>query len=186
MGRHLLSQNRSGLRPAQRKDGLVTTSSTMVAPATNKSLVSSELWDRLVNRTIKNMEFQQLYGHLDESAQHDWSERIIEQTLGFLRVLSKTSDGTLSPSPKVDIGWHMFLMYTREYADFCQRIAGRMIHHAPSDIKGMSPKTGGATRATAAMLVHGIYVDLELWGSAAECDGGGGSDSCCSVDGCRT
>jgi len=158
----------------------------LVAPTTSKSLVSPELWDRLVNRAIRSLDFQQIYGHLDEAAQRDWSERIIEQALGFLSVLAKTSDGTLSPSVQVDIGWHTFLMYTREYADFCQRIADRMIHHAPFDVKGEAPKTGGAKRAIASMLVNGIYVDQELWGHIAECDGGGGSDSCCSVDGCRS
>ena len=164
----------------------MTASSALVAPATSTSLISPVLWDRLVSRTIKSLEFQQIYGNLDEAAQRDWSERIIEQTLGFLRVLAKTSDGTLSPSAKVDIGWHTFLMYTREYADFCQFIAGRMIHHSPFDTKGEAPKTGGAARATASMQAYGIYVDQELWVRAAECDSSCGSDSCCSADGCRS
>lgn len=181
----MLARSCSGTRPARRKDGPMTATSALVAPATNKSLISSELWDRLVNRTIKSMEFQQIHCHLDEAAQQEWAERIIDQTLGFLLVLAKTSDSTLSPSPKVDIGWHTFLMYTREYADFCQRIAGRIIHHAPFDVKGQTPKTGGAARATASMQVNGIHVDKELWGRAAECDSSCGSDSCCSTDGCR-
>jgi hypothetical protein len=32
---------------------------------------------------------------------------------------------------QVDDAWHTFLIYTREYADFCDQIAGRFIHHVP-------------------------------------------------------
>ncbi|WP_214110362.1 hypothetical protein [Acrocarpospora catenulata] len=39
----------------------------------------------------------------------------------------------LAPSERVDIGWHTFLMYTRDYAAFCQTVAGRIIHHQPDD-----------------------------------------------------
>ena len=157
-------------------------SSTTVASATNQSLVSAELWNRLVNRIIKDLEFQQFFGDQDEATQRNWAERIMEQTLAFLKVSAVTSDGTLSPSTKVDIGWHTFLMYTREYADFCQQIAGRMIHHAPSDVPDAAFKPGGAARATAAMLVNGMHVDQELWGTAAECGDNGACNSCCNGD----
>src|SRR3990167_2184591 len=98
---------------------MITSSTATVASATNQSLVSTELWSRLVNRVTKNLEFQQFFGDQDETTQRDWAERIMEQTLGFLKVSAMTADGTLSPSTNVDIGWHTFLIYTREYSDFC-------------------------------------------------------------------
>ena len=35
------------------------------------------------------------------------------------------------PSRHVDAAWHRHILFTREYQDFCTRIAGRMIHHRP-------------------------------------------------------
>lgn len=56
----------------------------------------------------------------------------MEQTLAFLAATANQADKPLSPSQPVDIGWHAFILYTREYAEFCQRVAGRFIHHVPT------------------------------------------------------
>jgi hypothetical protein len=37
----------------------------------------------------------------------------------------------LSPSPIVDEAWHQFILFTREYAEYCNSVAGRFIHHEP-------------------------------------------------------
>lgn len=37
----------------------------------------------------------------------------------------------IAPSPIVDEPWHTFILFTREYAAYCDELAGRMIHHAP-------------------------------------------------------
>ncbi|XEC95309.1 hypothetical protein AB6A23_01650 [Paenibacillus tarimensis] len=34
-------------------------------------------------------------------------------------------------SARVDKAWHEFLMFSREYQQFCERFCGAMIHHAP-------------------------------------------------------
>ncbi|WP_437899926.1 glycine-rich domain-containing protein [Sorangium sp. So ce124] len=36
-------------------------------------------------------------------------------------------------SLRVDEAWHQFVLFTIEYADFCQRFFGRFLHHAPSN-----------------------------------------------------
>ena len=33
---------------------------------------------------------------------------------------------------QVDEVWHQFILFTEEYHDFCQNIAGKYIHHSPS------------------------------------------------------
>lgn len=58
--------------------------------------------------------------------------RIMDQALAFLAACAVTTE-PIGPSPTVDIGWHTFILYTQEYADFCQKIAGRFIHHVPDD-----------------------------------------------------
>jgi hypothetical protein len=35
------------------------------------------------------------------------------------------------PIMEIDIVWHTFLLFTAEYADFCDRYIGRFVHHVP-------------------------------------------------------
>lgn len=35
-------------------------------------------------------------------------------------------------SPEVDEIWHNFILFTREYGEFCEKLCGRMIHHRPN------------------------------------------------------
>jgi len=37
------------------------------------------------------------------------------------------------PSKAVDIAWHEFILYTRDYSYFCQRVYGHYLHHMPND-----------------------------------------------------
>lgn len=60
----------------------------------------------------------------------------MNEALGFLQLCAKEPDGKYSPSVVVDIGWHTFILYTREYAGFCERVAGRFLHHEPTDVPG--------------------------------------------------
>jgi hypothetical protein len=50
----------------------------------------------------------------------------------YLVLRSRLSGDTL-PTPKaVDQLWHVFLLYTRDYSEFCDTLGG-FIHHVPSD-----------------------------------------------------
>lgn len=136
---------------------------------TNKGLISGQLWDRLVDRIVK-----------DESVERPLAERIMDQALGFLRLVSIDPTTSYSPSPLVDIGWHTFILYTREYALFCDRVAGFFIHHAPSDIPGKDYGTGRAISTVEALRRHGLTVDEMLWDGAANCTGCDKCNNCCS------
>lgn len=35
-------------------------------------------------------------------------------------------------SSEVDEVWHIFILFTKDYADFCDRIFGKFLHHQPS------------------------------------------------------
>lgn len=149
-------------------------------PLDGKNYVDSVLWERLTGRILGDLEFKSNYSDLNEVEQLAMAECILDQAVAFLRLVGSSSGEEYSPSEQVDIGWHAFLMYTREYAEFCQRIAGRMIHHAPSDIPGVDYGTGNIQRTIAALEVRGMYVDNRLWPSAADCNGCG----YCSGDSC--
>lgn len=134
----------------------------------SKGLISDQLWSRLTKRIVAE------HPEIDMPM----AERIMEQALGFLQVCAIDHNGSHSPSELVDIGWHTFILYTREYADFCQQLAGRFIHHSPSDEEGVSYGTGNIARTVQAMRFHNINVDDVLWPNAANCENYCTGDSC--------
>jgi hypothetical protein len=50
-------------------------------------------------------------------------------------VLVRSDESTIweMNSLRVDEAWHQFILFTAQYADFCQRFFGRYIHHSPSN-----------------------------------------------------
>lgn len=118
----------------------------------HKELIDDELWNRLVGRIVK-----------DEDMERVLAERIMDQALAFLALCAKEPTGQFSPSPLVDIGWHTFILYTRAYASFCERLAGELIHHEPSDIEGVDYELGNIAHTVTALKMHGFTVDEMLW-----------------------
>lgn len=142
----------------------------------HKHLLDDQLWDRLVGRIVK-----------DEDLTHSLAERIMDQALGFLILCAREPQTSYSPSPLVDIGWHTFILYTRAYADFCEKLAGRFLHHEPSDVPGVEYGGNGIARTVAALKRHAITVDEPLWANTGHQDcgcGGGGCGSSCG--GCQS
>lgn len=127
----------------------------------NKDLVEPQLWNRLVARITQETRYEP-----------SLAERIMDQAIGFLRLCAESAHASYSPSPIVDIGWHTFLLYTREYADFCDRVAGRFIHHVPSDEEDASCRGGSVAETVAAMRRSKIAVIEAMWTGSASCDNG--------------
>jgi hypothetical protein len=141
----------------------------MTAPATvlglnpHRILLPTALADRLVARIATE------HPGLPEGM----PDRIMGQTVAFLETCA-TATEPIGPSELVDIGWHTFILYTHEYAEFGNRIAGRFIHHVPDDNPTGDewptvPKASAATLAVtvAAMRKAGCVVDPELWSMTA-------------------
>lgn len=160
--------------------GIFPPASTTSGQLECKGLVENDLWVRLTNRIAK-----------DEDVELPLAERIMDQALAFLSLCSEDPSGRFSPSPLVDIGWHTFILYTKPYAAFCERVNGKFIHHDPSDVEGVDYGTGNISRTVEALRCHGYTVDEPLWAntghdcssycSGDSCAGGGGSgDSGCS------
>lgn len=71
-------------------------------------------------------------------------------------------------SLRVDEAWHQFVLFTIEYADFCQCFFGRFLHHAPAN----APVTHTAPEATwdeFAAAYSALYGEPphEVWNDAA-------------------
>lgn len=104
----------------------------------------------------------------DEGIDLGLAERVIDQTLVFLVACAQNPDGKLAPSNATDPGWHAFILYTRDYAEFCQRIAGRFIHHQP--VMNDDIRSGTAlTRTIEALHRTGYPVDETLWPQSPTC-----------------
>lgn len=54
----------------------------------------------------------------------------------FLALVCLMPSGTYVMSGPIDKLWHAFIIHTREYQDFCNKAAGRFIHHAPDRSDG--------------------------------------------------
>ncbi|MFC9971659.1 glycine-rich domain-containing protein [Spirillospora sp. NPDC127200] len=123
-----------------------------------RSLISPELLARLVDRICE-----------EHNVPERFAERVMVQALGFLQACALNPGAGLAPSETVDIGWHAFILHTREYAEFCQRVAGRFVHHAPNE-NGAAVQEAEAISATvAAMRTAGIDVDPQLWEPSSKC-----------------
>ncbi|MEU1601830.1 glycine-rich domain-containing protein [Micromonospora matsumotoense] len=142
--------------------------SAMLLTSTSRAgreLVSDELFTRLARRIA----------HDHPELSPDLPARIADQALAFLGACAVTTE-SIGPSEMVDIGWHTFILHTRDYADFCERTAGRFIHHEPEptsdDPPPSSPEPIGApiSRTVSAIVAAGFTLDHPLWvGVAAEC-----------------
>ncbi|MFF3445029.1 glycine-rich domain-containing protein [Streptosporangium sp. NPDC002721] len=139
------------------------------ALTTAHTLITPKLFNRLTARIAVD--------HPEHTHQADV---IMEQALAFLATCAANPGAGLGPSSTVDIGWHTFLMYTREYAAFCQKTAGRFIHHAPDDEPGEPGAENNLATTMAAMEAAGYRVDPIVWPTSADCgnDGGGRCNQC--------
>jgi hypothetical protein len=137
-----------------------------------ESLIPAPLFARLAARVERD-------AHVDRER----AERIMRQALAFLVACARNPDTPLAPSRDVDHGWHAFILHTREYADFCARLAGRFIHHAPEEPDADRAQAMARTDLTAELMRRtGLPVDEELWPSGgAECSAN--CEKCCSGGG---
>jgi hypothetical protein len=77
----------------------------------------------------------------DGGVSYEEAKNIFEDTKLFL-VECGSSPGTQVPSERTDLGWHTFILFTRDYREFCEKYFDRFIDHAPrndntcSDIGG--------------------------------------------------
>ncbi|WP_051820646.1 MULTISPECIES: glycine-rich domain-containing protein [Streptomyces] len=131
------------------------------------TLVDPEVHERLAVRITKD------HPEIDVPT----ARRIVSQTAAFLAAGAREPGQFLVPSALVDIGWHTWILHTVDYSEFCQRVAGRFIHHVPTDNE---PVPGGPAaareRTLAAIRAAGYTIDPDLWmradGDCSQCHQG--------------
>lgn len=131
---------------------------TSGSEARPRELVAPAVFSRLAHRVMA-----------DEGHDQAMAERIIEQALAFLAACARYPGRHLSPSEAVDAGWHAFILHTADYAEFCERIAGRFIHHRPYGPGEAAPEQQAIGATIAAMRDAGLRADPDLWVPRAVC-----------------
>lgn len=106
---------------------------------------------------------------------------LFDDTKKFLFLCNKYVG--LSPTKALDDGWHTFVLFTREYADFCQRYLGKFIHHVPTvryeGSKAHTPTVSHAELMDLAILEFGdnLSANWKAPANAKCCSGGNCSNN---------
>jgi hypothetical protein len=107
----------------------------------------SSLGSGLTGTPIANLETVLAYRHPGVVARYikDFgddqtaAEELFLELLRWLYYCARATEpgkraGAISMYPeilRIDDMWHVFILHTRDYADFCDRYFGRFIHHEP-------------------------------------------------------
>lgn len=122
-----------------------------------------------------------------------WSKEVAEAVfLDMLRFLWLTSShrGYFSPPPRIDEAWHTMILFTKDYASFCEQYIGEFIHHQPF-AGGLEPKADPITNryplANTLEVAKAVFGDLsDSWAvqgvflaePGGDCDKCEGSTNC--------
>lgn len=128
---------------------------------TNKVLVVGD--DDLLSRVLAYKK-EDVVARIMKSEDCDKAraESIFQDTLRFLYICG-TADGQWGPTQTIDTGWHEFLMFTRDYTDFCQENFGRFIHHVPNRIGSKPDRERPRRTLIAAIQLFGKENLTENW-----------------------
>lgn len=70
------------------------------------------------------------YPHLDNND----ASRIIAGLRNYFLICNQAHRKMVAmPSRSVDFAWHEFILFTRQYQQFCQQAFGRFLHHTPAE-----------------------------------------------------
>jgi hypothetical protein len=64
----------------------------------------------------------------------------------FIAYLMSGKEFVSMPSVVADDLWHEFILYTRDYKEFCRRAFGRFLHHSPAVILSLEEKRNEGLR----------------------------------------
>lgn len=86
-------------------------------------------------------------------------------------------------SKEVDTVWHTFILFTKEYYEFCNDTFGKILHHIPQTSRTPVQPNGKQFFYKAYKNTFGDIPDIWLSSISSECDDDCGSDSCDGEEG---
>lgn len=89
------------------------------------------------------------------------------QELKKFLIVCAVSDKPISPSHAMDELWHDFILFTKDYSDFCIGYFGKMIHHYPEvnttpEQRISANNRFNESKAEAIRIMKGD-IDIQLW-----------------------
>lgn len=103
-----------------------------------------------------------------------------EQTKQFLVLCAANKNVRYSPSEKIDLMWHQFILHTRDYFAFCDKL-GSFVHHQPSEEK--HPHNYETTKRDLENFFGTI--NNAYWGDkTSDCDGNDCTTNDCTTNDC--
>jgi hypothetical protein len=80
---------------------------------------------------------QSIYRKVKDKYPHLTAENLVLVDSGlrvYFQVCNLAGNRFVSmPSQVVDAAWHEFILFTREYQEFCNKALGRFLHHTPAE-----------------------------------------------------
>lgn len=107
------------------------------------------------------------------------AQQLFEDMLRFLWLSAMF--GNVQPTTTIDEAWHLFILFTRDYRNFCEQFFGEFIDHRPH-YPNDPPNDGSTGVRTATLIARYLGATLSKnWEDQAAC---GGCTSKCK-DRCR-
>lgn len=95
------------------------------------SFIEAYAFHPAIRRRVKER-----YPHLNE----EQLDRIFEALRDYFYICNLARRRMVAmPSQAVDEAWHTFILFTREYRNYCHKALGRFLHHTP--VEAMSSPT---------------------------------------------
>lgn len=88
-----------------------------------KQLIQQEDFDFLITRLMKEKKWS--YSEAQEACQYYKNFLILNYAYG--------NNCKIPPSMDIDEVWHMHILFTQKYKEFCQKYFGRFLHHNLED-----------------------------------------------------
>ncbi len=82
--------------------------------------------------------------------------KLFGDLMAFLWMTAQSTEPRV-PSPAIDEAWHTFILFTKDYAEFCEVYCGGFIHHLPH--------TGPDASLSVSMVQPTIEHAIALFGS---------------------
>ena len=132
---------------------------------------------------LMNYQHPGLLQRMEEKLQLD-SKRVGElfQDMKRFLFLAGTMNKPLAPPEGIDEAWHNFILFTKDYEEFCRTHFGRFVHHVPVGPDDVASRDGRILRETieAARAVFGEGLSSNWSYGKEKC-----SDKCAPSTNCQ-
>lgn len=105
-----------------------------------------------------------------ENLTKDEAQILMCDMLQFLFVAGTGDGEVFAPTSTVDTAWHNFILFTKDYSEFCHKNFGKFIHHIPNT-KSRLHLVGNGTLPKTIRRVREVFGSLSYnWTGKSDCE----------------